>query len=85
MIHTEIPKGFEIEWRPDKDFRIADGSRRCSTMHCHEPSVAVLYRKSNHLGRIMRKFCCPEHMYGREIRDGKVMVDRLVEREASDV
>lgn len=79
MIHrSPIPDGYEIEWRVDPDFSVSffDGAHRCSFHKCQREAVVILRRRTSRGTR--RQWCCSEHMYGREIRYGKVMLDCLV-------
>ena len=52
------------------------GHHTCSYMHCEKPAVAVFTRKSGKRER--RQFCCYEHLYGRRIVDGEVMVEATI-------
>jgi hypothetical protein len=83
-LHREIPEGYEIEWRPDRDFEVFVGIRECSFKNCHNPAIAILYRAARVLCGRKRQYCCKEHMYGREIRLGKVMIDCLKPREGDN-
>lgn len=45
--------------------------KRCRRRGCHKSAVAELFRPG--ISRPLWWAYCPDHMYGRQIRDGKVM------------
>lgn len=80
----DIPEGYGVEWVVDEAFELCLGPRKCAMRGCRELALACLLRESK--GRRGHKWtrrwgCCADHMYGREIRDGKVMSERLIELE----
>jgi hypothetical protein len=78
----DVPGGYELVAVPDGDWQV-DGSRRCrrqGARHkvCGKPSVASLQRGNGPWGY------CIDHLYGRWIESGSVMVWILRERNVSD-
>ena len=71
------------EWVEEgSDWALADSPKPCRwgsryNGFCKLPSVAKLYRAGHGWVGTWWHYCAA-HMYGREVRDGKVMVERRV-------
>jgi hypothetical protein len=58
---------------PDADWRLVDGDKKCRQLRCHNRAVAELNRAR---GSGFRWWAyCPEHMYGRVVVNGVVMIE----------
>jgi hypothetical protein len=78
----EVPKGVQLEWVADPDWKVGGDLRECSRKHCHASAVASFCRPvhRNGLKGLRRYYYCGSHLYGRKIEDGVVKFERLVRR-----
>jgi hypothetical protein len=78
----EAPEGWHFEAVIDKDWRLVETDKKCRMMTrykvCGQPAVAELNR-----GRLSERWWayCPDHLYGRWVENGHVMMWRLVRNE----
>lgn len=78
MSESEHP-GYRREWVADEDWKVGGGGRVCRMKGCYNDAVAMLKRRQiNALEGFVWWPYCREHLYGRRIVDGVVMVGRLV-------
>lgn len=77
---SEIPDGYHREWVVDKGWKIGGDGRICRQRRCGNLAVAALRRTNRRCTAGWNWWhYCELHLYGREIRDGIVMTERLVE------
>lgn len=82
---AEPPAGHRWELQPDKDWALAEGmelTRKCRRPGC--PALAVASLRRSHRGRKHGQWWlyCADHLYGRVIVGGTVMVRRAVPEDA---
>lgn len=82
-MRLEVPEGYRSEWVPDDAWKVVQrldgGGRTCRRKNCRNLAVAALRRRrSNARSGFQWWHYCADHLYGREIRDGVVMVERFV-------
>lgn len=71
--------GHRVGWFVDPEWRLASGAESelaCRQPKCGKPAVAGLLRRYGSSTR--RWWYCADHLYGRVIEDGAVLVLRLV-------
>jgi hypothetical protein len=80
----EAPEGWHFEVVIDKDWRLVETDKKCRMMtrykSCKQPAVAELNR-SHHQYQQRWWAYCPDHLYGRWVENGHVMMWRLVRNE----
>jgi hypothetical protein len=65
--------GDDYVWVEDRGWRVPSGYSKCRQIRCPNPPVADLSRHSYARQADYWWAYCASHLYGRRIRDGKVM------------